>query len=133
MPAGSLANASRGGNLITLLDNAGFKTRGYENGGPTSFQTVNFLFGWDGRPQEFGAQMALGELDVAIAGDDWINERIIELKIEYGKKLELEKVLSLKRGGVRIVGITDGTDKADTIEDRLRELTSKKKADRSCI
>lgn len=127
MPAGSLANANRGGNLITLLDNAGFKTRGYEHGGPTSFQTVNFLFGWDGRPQEFGSQMALGELDIAIAGDDWIHERVIELKIEYGKRLELEKVLSLKRGGVRIVGITNGTDEANTIEDRLRNLTAQKR------
>ena len=49
MPAGSLANPNRGGNLISLLDNAGFKTKGYENGGPTTFATTNFLFGW-GRP-----------------------------------------------------------------------------------
>ncbi len=127
MPAGSLANPNRGGNLINLLDNAGFKTRGYENGGPTTFQTVNFLFGWDGRPQEFGSQMMLGELDVAIAGDDWIHERIMELKIEYGKNLDLEKVLSLQRGGVRIVGITDESDSSDNIEDRLRVLTAEKK------
>ncbi len=127
MPAGSLANPNRGGNLINLLDNAGFKTRGYENGGPTTFQTVNFLFGWDGRPQEFGSQMMLGELDVAIAGDDWIHERIVELRIEYGKNLDLEKVLSLQRGGVRIVGITDESDSSDNIEDRLRVLTAEKK------
>jgi len=31
-----------------------------------------FLVGWDGRPQEFGAQLGLGEVDVAIAGDDWV-------------------------------------------------------------
>ncbi|HAK45702.1 MAG TPA: hypothetical protein DCO79_07275 [Spirochaeta sp.] len=127
MPAGSLANPKRGGNLINLLDAAGFKTSGYENGGPTKFSTVNFLFGWDGRPQEFGSQMMLGELDVAIAGDDWIQERVVELKIEYGEKLELEKVLSLRRGGVRIVGITNGDDPADSIEDCLRKLTSEKK------
>jgi hypothetical protein len=48
MPAGSLANASRGGNLIQLLNNAGFETRGYEDGGPTEFKTINYLFGWDG-------------------------------------------------------------------------------------
>ncbi|MDC7227845.1 MAG: hypothetical protein PQJ61_13855 [Spirochaetales bacterium] len=127
MPAGSLANPNRGGNLINLLDAAGFKTRGYENGGPTTFSTANFLFGWDGRPQEFGSQMMLGELDIAIAGDDWIHERVAELKIEYSEKLELEKVLSLKRGGVRIVGITNDSNPSDTVEDCLSKLTSEKK------
>jgi len=107
MPAGSLANASRGGNLIKLLEESGFKTSGYEDGGPSSFPSFNYLYGWDGRPQEFGSQLSLGELDVAIAGDDWIKERIIEFKHEYGKEIKLEKVLSLNRGGVRIVGIID--------------------------
>ncbi len=127
MPAGSLANPHRGGNLVTLLDNAGFKTKGYESGGPTHFQTVNFMYGWDGRPQEFGSQMQLGELDVSIAGDDWIKERLTELKIEYGIDAELLKVLSLKRGGVRIVGIADADDPADTTEEILKRLTSEKK------
>jgi ATP phosphoribosyltransferase len=105
MPAGSLANASRGGNLIQLLEQSGFKTSGYDSGGPSKFTTVNYLYGWDGRPQEFGSQLSIGELDVAIAGDDWIKERIIELKLEYNIDLTLKRVLSLNRGGVRIVGI----------------------------
>ena len=70
MPAGSLANPTRGGNLVDLLAKAGFPAKGYDAGGPTSFTSVNFLFGWDGRPQEFGPQLALNELDVAITGDD---------------------------------------------------------------
>ena len=70
MPAGSLANPNRGGNLIKLLENAGFETRGYEDGGPTQFKTTGFLFGWDGRPQEFGSQLEINELDVAISGRD---------------------------------------------------------------
>ena len=107
MPAGSLANPQRGGNLIRLLEEAGFKTSGYESGGPTSFPGMGFLYGWDGRPQEFGSQLGIDELDVAIAGDDWIQERILELGIEYGVTSELRKVLSLRRGGVRIVGIVD--------------------------
>ena len=77
MPAGSLASASRGGNLIDLLAAAGFKTSGYDKGGPTKFTSNALLFGWDGRPQEFGSQLEIGELDVAIAGDDWIRERQI--------------------------------------------------------
>ena len=59
MPAGSLANPKRGGNLVQLLNHAGFETRGYENGGPTEFKSLNFLFGWDGRPQEFGPQLGI--------------------------------------------------------------------------
>jgi ATP phosphoribosyltransferase len=110
MPAGSLANASRGGNLIQLLEQSGFKTSGYDGGGPSKFTTVNYLYGWDGRPQEFGSQLGIGELDVAIAGDDWIKERVIELKLEYNIDLTLKRVLSLNRGGVRIVGITKSND-----------------------
>ena len=105
MPAGSLADPGRGGNLIQLLKHAGFTSKGYETGGPTEFQSMNFLFGWDGRPQEFGSQLGIDELDVAIAGCDWIHERILELKLEYNTDIEIEEVLSLNRGGVRIVGI----------------------------
>ncbi len=126
MPAGSLANPSRGGNLIQLLEKAGFKTKGYESGGPSGFSTVNFLFGWDGRPQEFGSQLSVGELDVAIAGDDWVQERILELQLEYKTKLKLEKVLSLNRGGVRLVGITNEPEFSST-EDYLRQLCQSKK------
>lgn len=126
MPAGSLANASRGGNLIKLLEDSGFKTSGYEDGGPSIFKTVNFLYGWDGRPQEFSSQLALEELDVAIAGDDWIEERVIEFKLEYNTDIKLEKVLPLNRGGVRLVGIAKGDTPFDNTEDFLRDLTSKK-------
>ncbi len=124
MPAGSLADPNRGGNLLQLLENSGFKTLGYEKGGPSKFSTINYMFGWDGRPQEFGAQLGINEIDVAIAGDDWIQERILELKYEYKTKLDLEKVLSLKRGDVKIVGIIDKEHKADTIQDFLKYLSN---------
>jgi len=126
MPAGSLANPNRGGNLIQLLENAGFKTKGYESGGPSQFRTVNFLFGWDGRPQEFGSQLGISELDVAIAGDDWIQERVYELELEYNTEINLEKVLSLNRGGVKIVGIARDEGYNDTAS-LLKHLTSSKK------
>ena len=71
MPAGSLANTTRGGNLKEFLENAGFSTKGYETGGPTSFPMIKFLLGWDGRPQEFGTQLSLNEIDVAISCDDY--------------------------------------------------------------
>jgi ATP phosphoribosyltransferase len=126
MPAGSLANPNRGGNLIQLLEKAGFRTRGYDTGGPTSFATMNYLFGWDGRPQEFGSQLGIGEMDVAIAGEDWIRERILELKLEYKTEIRLEKVLSLNRGGVKLVGITDHPE-FKTTEDFLQDLCNRKK------
>jgi ATP phosphoribosyltransferase len=122
LPAGSLADPKRGGNLIRLLEVAGFKTSGYESGGPSKFSTVNYLFGWDGRPQEFGSQLGINELDVAIAGDDWIYERKLELQLEYKKNTELEKILSLKRGYVEIVGIVNDDNKHNTIEEFLRAL-----------
>jgi len=123
MPAGSLANPDRGGNLLLLLETAGFKTSGYEKGGPSKFSTINFLFGWDGRPQEFGAQLCLNEIDVAIAGDDWINERKLELHFEYNSNIELEKVLSLNRGGVRIVGVVNQDNEQETIIDFLKSIS----------
>lgn len=108
LPAGSLADPSRGGSLIELLKHAGFPTRGYDQGGPSTFPLTTFLVGWDGRPQEFGAQLALGEVDIAIGGDDWIRERTLEFKYEYRRDIRLEKVLSLGRGRVRIVVIAPG-------------------------
>ncbi len=105
MPAGSLADPKRGGNLVTLLKAAGFPTQGYEEGGPTTFPLHSMLFGWDGRPQEFGAQLALHEVDIAIAGDDWITERMLEYRYEYGREITLHKTLSLQRGRVRVVAI----------------------------
>jgi ATP phosphoribosyltransferase len=121
MPAGSLASASRGGNLVDLLAAAGFRTSGYDKGGPTKFTGISFLFGWDGRPQEFGSQLEVGELDVAIAGDDWIQERMIEMKLEYGTDIRLERVMSLNRGEVQLVGITADPAHA-TAEDFLRAI-----------
>ena len=125
MPAGSLASASRGGNLIELLAAAGFRTSGYDKGGPTRFTTTDLLFGWDGRPQEFGAQLEIGELDVAIAGDDWIRERVLEMKIEHGLDISLERVMTLNRGEVQIVGIVAEPGFATT-EEFLRAAAPRK-------
>ena len=105
MPAGSLADPKRGGNLVSLLKAAGFPTKGYEDGGPTTFLMHAGLVGWDGRPQEFGAQLALEEVDIAIGGDDWVTERLLEYRYEYKREVKLNKVLSLERGNVRIVVI----------------------------
>ena len=126
MPAGSLANPNRGGNLIELLEDAGFKTSGYEIGGPSSFKTVDFLYGWDGRPQEFGSQLSINELDVAIAGDDWIKERILEFELEYGITIAPERIMSPHRGHVRIVGIIDGNSPEKTIDEYLLRLCAEK-------
>ncbi len=125
MPAGSLANAQRGGNLIDLLATSGFGTSGYDKGGPTKFTTTHFLFGWDGRPQEFGSQLEVNELDVAIAGDDWIRERMLEMKLEYGVDIHLERVMTLNRGGVKLVGIVREGSFGST-EEYLQDLVARK-------
>jgi len=126
MPAGSLADPNRGGNLIGLLKHAGFPTKGYDAGGPTKFPLNAVLMGWDGRPQEFGAQLAIEELDIAIAGDDWIQERVLEFKYEYNQDIKLEKVLSLNRGGVRLVIIHNPLAEGLTFDAWLADLLSKK-------
>src|SRR5512146_760940 len=124
MPAGSLASASRGGNLVDLLAAAGFRTSGYDKGGPTRFTSNALLFGWDGRPQEFGSQLEVGELDVAIAGDDWIKERQLAMKLEYGVEVNLERVMTLNRGEVQLVGIV--ADPAfTTTEEFLRSVVAR--------
>lgn len=126
MPAGSLADPKRGGNLVNLLESAGFKTSGYENGGPTRFPFIGYFYGWDGRPQEFGSQLHFSELDIAIAGDDWVRERVLELKYEYDRELAPKKVLSLQRGGVRIVAIVNSKGEETTWEKTLTELCGEK-------
>jgi ATP phosphoribosyltransferase len=126
MPAGSLADPNRGGNLVELLEQSGFRTSGYQSGGPSKFTTVNFLYGWDGRPQEFATQLGVGELDVAIAGDDWIRERVLELKFEYRQDIQLERVMSLGRGGVRLVGIVRPEKEFATALDFFKDLAGRK-------
>lgn len=126
MPAGSLADPNRGGNLIQLLERSGFRTAGYQSGGPSKFTTVGFLYGWDGRPQEFATQLGIGELDVAIAGDDWISERILELKYEYNQTVELRRALSLQRGGVRLVGIVRAGQEGRNPVEFFKDLASRK-------
>lgn len=127
MPAGSLADPSRGGSLIELLDHAGFPTKDYEKGGPSSFPLQSYLIAWDGRPQEFGAQLAIDELDIAIAGDDWIRERILEFKYEYNQDIEMSRIMSLERGNVRIVIIKNPDDKEITCDEWLKSLLAEKK------
>lgn len=126
LPAGSLADPNRGGNLVGLLENAGFEVRDYDKGGPSTFPLTPFLVGWDGRPQEFGAQLALGEVDVAIAGDDWVRERLLEYRFEYGQDVVLNRVLSLRRGGVRIVIIRKSDAEADGGKDWLAAVLARK-------
>lgn len=126
LPAGSLADPNRGGSLVALLKHAGFSTKGYDSGGPTSFPVTPFLVGWDGRPQEFGAQLALGEVDIAIGGDDWIRERSLEFKYEYDREIELVRVLKLERGVVHIVIIGTEDIAGKPCDDWLRGLLSSK-------
>lgn len=122
MPAGSLADPRRGGNLVGLLKAAGFPTKGYEDGGPTTFPLHTSLVGWDGRPQEFGAQLALNEVDIAIGGDDWVTERLLEYRHEYGREVKLTKVLSLERGNVRIVVVNRPIEGGLTFDQWMTEL-----------
>jgi ATP phosphoribosyltransferase len=129
LPAGSLADPQRGGSLTNLLHNAGFPSKGYDRGGPSAFPVTPFLIGWDGRPQEFGAQLSIGEIDLAIGGDDWVRERSLEFKYEYNSDIQLQKVLPLQRGSVRIViiGRPDATGGTPDCDEWLMGLLKEKK------
>jgi ATP phosphoribosyltransferase len=122
LPAGSLADPNRGGNLVNVLKNAGFPTEGYDRGGPSTFTCTPFIVGWDGRPQEFGAQLGIGEIDIAIAGEDWMQERRLEFLYEFQKEIDFEQVFSLKRGDVRIVIISQPNDKFKSTDAMLKDL-----------
>ena len=124
MPAGSLADSNRGGNLVGLLKQAGFPTKGYDQGGPTTFPLNSYLVGWDGRPQEFGSQLALGEVDIAIGGHDWMRERQLEWKYAHNQEFEVKEVLPLQRGNVRIV-IIKNDDGIESCDEWLKGLLSK--------
>lgn len=126
LPAGSLADPNRGGSLTEVLKRAGFPTKGYEQGGPSSFPLSAFLMGWDGRPQEFGSQLAIGEIDLAIGGRDWIRERQLEFRYEYNREIELTYVMSLGRGSVRIVIIASAQDGEQEVDHFLRRLLEQK-------
>ena len=125
MPAGSLADPNRGGSLVNLLKGAGFHAKGYDQGGPTSFPLNTFLMGWDGRPQEFGSQLGIGEIDIAISGRDWIRERVLEMKYEFNQEIDVQTVMSLERGHVRIV-IINRDDSNPDCNAWLKELLSAK-------
>jgi ATP phosphoribosyltransferase len=126
MPAGSLADPNRGGSLVELLKNAGFPSKGYDQGGPSTFPITPYLVGWDGRPQEFGAQLAIGEVDIAIAGRDWVRERELEFHYEYGQSIDLTFVRSLERGNVRIVIIGREEDARQGIDQYLKKVLAEK-------
>ncbi len=126
MPAGSLADPNRGGSLIELLKHAGFPTKGYDQGGPSCFPITPFLIGWDGRPQEFGSQLAIGEIDIAIGGRDWVRERQLEFEYEYGQRIEMVYVQSLERGHVRLVIIARPEETADGVDAYLKALLASK-------
>lgn len=125
MPAGSLADPKRGGSLVNLLKHAGFHAKGYDQGGPTSFPLNSYLMGWDGRPQEFGSQLGIGEIDIAISGIDWIKERQLEMKYEFNQEFDVLQVMSLERGHVRNVIINDDPD-ARPCDEWLKELLASK-------
>lgn len=125
MPAGSLADPNRGGSLVNLLKGAGFQAKGYDQGGPTSFPFNTFLMGWDGRPQEFGSQLGIGEIDIAISGRDWIRERVLEMKYDFNQEIDVQEVMSLERGHVRIV-IINSDDQIRDCDVWLKELLGAK-------
>ena len=55
-----------------------------------------------------------------------MQERILEMKMAYGIELAPEKVLSLHRGNINLVGIVDGSFPESTTEEFLANLIKRK-------
>ncbi|MDP2750315.1 MAG: hypothetical protein Q8O89_05785 [Nanoarchaeota archaeon] len=95
IPNGSLINPERGG-LATLLEDARIYVKNLGNNKPLEIENIPWLYAMVGRPQEFPAQAAQGELDVFFGGDDWVKEWTLQGK-------ENEKILGLGIGRVDLV------------------------------
>ncbi|MBS3119438.1 hypothetical protein J4475_01295 [Candidatus Woesearchaeota archaeon] len=111
MPDGSLANPNRGQNLAELLARAGLETRNYGTSKPTEFPYVPWLEPRDGRPRFLIEEVARGDLDVCIAGDDIATEN----NLQSGNST-VRKILGLNKGKTRLV--------AAAPEDKYRSMAA---------
>ena len=79
LPKGSLNNVSRG-NTYQLFKDAGYEVRGYEPGNESyEIDIVNDeeIRGFLTRPQSTPVELNRGMVDIAIVGEDWVEEESV--------------------------------------------------------
>lgn len=89
LPKGSLNNVNRG-NTYQLFVDAGYEVKGYEPGKEENeIQILNDpeIKGFLSRPQSAPVELNRGILDIAIVGEDWVQEESVNLKEDLTTKL----------------------------------------------
>jgi len=119
----ALPDGHQHGPTTQLLERAGLNFRGY-SGRRISRRPVSDL-DWLGikviRPQDMPLQVANGNFDLAITGEDWLMEHLSRFPSS-----PVEKLLGLGFGGVRIVVAISQDVPADNVDD-LRLLVQEGK------
>jgi len=101
LPKGSLNTIGRADTHELFVD-AGFEIRGYEPGEESDdrLRIVNDprIIAYLARPQSAPVELITGLLDIAIIGEDWVQEETVN-----GKRSEVRRVGDLEYGGTRLV------------------------------
>ncbi len=100
LPKGSLNNVNRG-NTYQLLVDAGYEVRGYEPGKESNeigIMNDPEIKGFLTRPQSAPVELNRQILDIAIIGEDWVQEE----SVNYKEKL-IRKIGDLDYGQTRLI------------------------------
>lgn len=118
LPKGSLNTPSRGNTQQVLID-AGYDIRGYEPGKESDRnlaitndpEIIPFLT----RPQSAPVELSIGFLDIAINGEDWIQEETIS-----NEQNGIRKIGDLGYGQTRIVAAIPASTSYESLADFFR-------------
>lgn len=125
LPKGSLNTLGRG-NTYEVLADAGYDVRGYEPGKETrrisitnDLEIAPFLI----RPQSSAILLSRGMLDIAITGDDWIQEESVN-----GNQNGIRKIGDLEYGQTRLVLAVPTETDFKTLSDFLESARGRERA-----
>jgi len=116
----ALADGHQQAHTIRFLKDAGLKVKGYRSPLPTRRPMTHF----DGisvkvvRPQDMPLQVANGNFDLAITGQDWLTDQLYQFPLS-----PVEELINLGFGRVRIVAVVHNAVPAQNTGD-LKALIS---------
>lgn len=125
LPKGSLNTPGRGDTKQVFID-AGYDIRGYESGKEVrnisvanDIEIKPFLI----RPQGAAILLSRGMLDIAITGDDWIQEESVK-----GNHDGIRKIGDLEYGQTRLVLAVPAESNFKTLSDFLESIRGRNRA-----
>lgn len=113
LPKGSLNNVNRG-NTYKLFTDAGYDVKGYEPGKESYEITIandNEIKAYLTRPQSTPVELNRGMVDIAIVGEDWVNEESVQCDSK------IIKLGDLNYGETRLIVAVPNDSKYDTLSD----------------